>query len=214
MFEFSTTGALAVTGVFLVLLTRKDVRYLGTFVILPVLLTLGLAVAVLYTESAQLVPGAEVGLAAHPRHGRDHRVRHLHHRVLPVDLLPGAGAARAGARTPSAHRRSWTGCRGRRAGPVGVQDARLRLPDLDLRGDRGRHLGGERLGALLGLGPEGDLGVHHLAGLHVLPARRATAGWKGRRAAYLAGLGYATFLFNYLVVNIWLVGFHSYAGVG
>ena len=29
MFEFSTTGALAVTGVFLVLLTRKDVRYLG-----------------------------------------------------------------------------------------------------------------------------------------------------------------------------------------
>ena len=43
---------------------------------------------------------------------------------------------------------------------------------------------------------------------------RATAGWKGRKAAYLAGLGYATFLFNYLVVNIWLVGFHSYAGVG
>ena len=43
---------------------------------------------------------------------------------------------------------------------------------------------------------------------------RATAGWKGRPAAYLACLGYATFLFNYLVVNIWLVGFHSYAGVG
>ena len=33
------------------------------------------------------------------------------------------------------------------------------------------------------------------------------------KLAYLAGLGYATFLFNYLVVNIWLVGFHSYAGV-
>jgi cytochrome c-type biogenesis protein CcsB len=43
---------------------------------------------------------------------------------------------------------------------------------------------------------------------------RATAGWKGRKAAYVALLGYATFLFNYLVVNIWLVGFHSYAGVG
>ena len=43
---------------------------------------------------------------------------------------------------------------------------------------------------------------------------RATAGWRGRKAAYVALLGYATFLFNYLVVNIWLVGFHSYAGVG
>jgi cytochrome c-type biogenesis protein CcsB len=42
---------------------------------------------------------------------------------------------------------------------------------------------------------------------------RATAGWKGRKAAYIALLAYATFLFNYLVVNIWLVGFHSYAGV-
>jgi cytochrome c-type biogenesis protein CcsB len=42
---------------------------------------------------------------------------------------------------------------------------------------------------------------------------RATAGWKGRKAAYLALLAYGTFLFNYLVVNIWLVGFHSYAGV-
>jgi cytochrome c-type biogenesis protein CcsB len=43
---------------------------------------------------------------------------------------------------------------------------------------------------------------------------RATAGWRGRKAAYVALLGYSTFLFNYLVVNIWLVGFHSYAGVG
>ena len=43
---------------------------------------------------------------------------------------------------------------------------------------------------------------------------RATAGWRGRKAAYLALLGYSTFLFNYLVVNIFLVGLHSYAGVG
>ena len=45
MFEFSTTGALAVSGVFLVMLARRDerlpVRYLGLFVIGPVLLTLG-----------------------------------------------------------------------------------------------------------------------------------------------------------------------------
>ena len=56
MYEFSVSGALVVTGVFLAVLLRRDVRYLGTFVIGPVLLTLGLAVTVFYTQSAQLVP--------------------------------------------------------------------------------------------------------------------------------------------------------------
>ena len=43
---------------------------------------------------------------------------------------------------------------------------------------------------------------------------RATAGWKGRRAAYIALLGFAAFLFNYFGVNIFVTGLHSYAGVG
>ena len=38
MYEFSLTAALAVTGTFLVLLWRRDVRYLGLFVVMPVLL--------------------------------------------------------------------------------------------------------------------------------------------------------------------------------
>jgi cytochrome c-type biogenesis protein CcsB len=40
---------------------------------------------------------------------------------------------------------------------------------------------------------------------------RATAGWRGRRAAWLALLGLATLLFNFYVVNTWIVGLHSYA---
>ena len=35
----------------------------------------------------------------------------------------------------------------------------------------------------------------------------------GRKAAYLATVGFACLLFNFLVVNIFFVGFHSYAGV-
>lgn len=35
---------------------RRDVRWLGLFIVIPTLLTLGLAVTVLYTEAAQLVP--------------------------------------------------------------------------------------------------------------------------------------------------------------
>ena len=43
---------------------------------------------------------------------------------------------------------------------------------------------------------------------------RATAGWKGRKAAWLSVWGFATVLFNFFVVNIFFVGLHSYSGVG
>ncbi len=42
---------------------------------------------------------------------------------------------------------------------------------------------------------------------------RATAGWKGTRAAVLASIGFAVVLFTYYAVNILIVGLHSYAGV-
>jgi cytochrome c-type biogenesis protein CcsB len=42
---------------------------------------------------------------------------------------------------------------------------------------------------------------------------RATAGWKGRRAAYLALLGFGCFVFDFYGVNIWISGLHSYAGL-
>jgi cytochrome c-type biogenesis protein CcsB len=40
---------------------------------------------------------------------------------------------------------------------------------------------------------------------------RATRGWDGRRAAYLAIAGYVAILVNFLVVNLFAVGLHSYA---
>jgi cytochrome c-type biogenesis protein CcsB len=40
---------------------------------------------------------------------------------------------------------------------------------------------------------------------------RATAGWRGRRAAWIAIVGLAALLFNFYAVNTWLVGLHSYA---
>src|SRR5690606_12752941 len=43
---------------------------------------------------------------------------------------------------------------------------------------------------------------------------RATAGWKGRKAAYLALAAFACWLFNYYGVNIFVSGKHSYADVG
>lgn len=42
---------------------------------------------------------------------------------------------------------------------------------------------------------------------------RATAGWRGRKAATIALVGFASLLVTYYVVNLWIVGLHSYAGV-
>ena len=39
---------------------------------------------------------------------------------------------------------------------------------------------------------------------------RSTAGWKGRRAAVIAVVGFISLLITYYVVNLWIVGLHSY----
>ena len=214
MYEFSTAGALAVTGVFLVMLTRKDIRYLGTFVVLPVLLTLGLAVTVLYTESAQLVPALKsVWLVIHVTAAiissgiltiafaqsvcflvQDRRERVPLESRTPsfMDRMPSAAALdRSAYRMHAFAYPIWTFAI--IAGAIWAENA------------WGRYWGWDPKETWAFI-----TWIVYTAYLHA----RATAGWKGRRAAYLAGLGYATFLFNYLVVNIWLVGFHSYAGVG
>ncbi|HEY7667744.1 MAG TPA: c-type cytochrome biogenesis protein CcsB [Actinomycetota bacterium] len=40
---------------------------------------------------------------------------------------------------------------------------------------------------------------------------RATSGWKGRRAAVIAMVGFVALLITYYAVNLWIVGLHSYA---
>lgn len=40
---------------------------------------------------------------------------------------------------------------------------------------------------------------------------RATSGWKGRRAAIVALVGFVSLLVTYYAVNLWIVGLHSYA---
>lgn len=49
--------------------------------------------------------------------------------------------------------------------------------------------------------------VGYAAYLHA----RATAGWRGKAAAILALLAFSTFLFNYIGVNLFVGGLHSYA---
>jgi cytochrome c-type biogenesis protein CcsB len=41
---------------------------------------------------------------------------------------------------------------------------------------------------------------------------RATAGWKGRKAAVIALIRFVSLLITYYAVNLWIVGLHSYKG--
>jgi cytochrome c-type biogenesis protein CcsB len=56
MFEFATAAAAALAVTYSVLARRNRWEWLGVFVVTPVLLTLGLALTVLYTEAGELMP--------------------------------------------------------------------------------------------------------------------------------------------------------------
>jgi len=51
--------------------------------------------------------------------------------------------------------------------------------------------------------------VFYAAYLHA----RATAGWRGTRAAWISVLGFASVVFNLFVINMVVSGLHSYAGL-
>jgi len=214
MFEFASSGSVVVTAVYLAVLTRRDVRYLGAFVIGPVLLTLGLAVTVLYTEAAQLVPALRsVWLLIHVSVAFvASALFTLGFSTTVLQLIQERReTARAAGRTPS---------RGR------FMDALPGAAALE-RTSYGLHIAAFPLwgftliaGAIWAEAAWGRywnwdpkevwtfvIWVVYAAYLHA----RATRGWDGRRAAYLALFGYACLLANFLLVNFFAVGLHTYA---
>jgi cytochrome c-type biogenesis protein CcsB len=203
MYEFSSAGALAAVAVFLVLLTRRDVRYLGVFVLVPVVLWLGLAVTVLYTDAEQLVPALQsYWLTIHVVSaivsfgiftvGAGLTLLYLARRKVdrPGRFPPAETLDRVAYRLHAFGFPLWTFAI--MAGAIWAEDA------------WGRYWGWDpkEVWALI-------TWVVYAAYLHA----RATAGWRGRGAAWIALAGYSCFLFNYFGVNIWLTGLHSYAGI-
>lgn len=56
MFEFACAAAFLVMTIYLVLAMRRPLRWLGLFIVTPVLLALGLGITVWYTPASELVP--------------------------------------------------------------------------------------------------------------------------------------------------------------
>ncbi len=210
MYEFSITGALAVTGAYLLLVRRYDVRYLGVVVVPLVLLTLGLAVTVLYTDSAELVPALDsVWLVIH---------------VAAVVVAAGVFTAGAGLtvlhllRARAERRAALTGWLGRLPSAVRLDRLAYRMhafafPLYTFAVVAGAIWAENAWGRYWGWDPKETWAfitwVIYAAYLHA----RATAGWGGGRAGGIALLGCAALWFNYYGVNLWFSGLHSYAGV-
>ncbi len=218
MYEFSLAGALSALGVFLVLLLLgRQVRYLGVFVVLAALVTLGVAVVVLYTESAQLVPALKSYWLW----------IHVTAAIISSGIFTVATAATVMYLVADAADRRKAA--GRPGGWVGAVASHL--PDavtLDRVAYRtiafgfplwfftivaGAIWAEAAWGRYWGWDPKETWSfvtlVLYAAYLHA----RATAGWKGRSAALVALAAYSCFLFNYFGVNIWFFGLHSYGGV-
>lgn len=214
MYEFSLASALAVSAVFLGISIRRDLRWLGVFVTGAVLLTLGVAVTILYTESAQLVPALKsYWLVIH---------------VTAAIICSGAftfGAFttilylvrdRAERKADGAQVQGWLASRvpsARRLDAISYRVNAFVFPLWTFAVIAGAIWAENAWGRYWGWDPKETWAfitwVIYACYLHA----RVTAGWRGRRAAYLGLLGYAAFLFNYFGVNMLVSGLHSYAGV-
>jgi cytochrome c-type biogenesis protein CcsB len=217
MYEFSTAGALAAVAVFLVLLARQPVRYLGGVVMVVVVLTMGTALTVLYTESARLVPALDSYWL----------VIHVSAAVTCAGIFTVSTAAtvlylvaeRHDRRT-AAYLPTWGVSRAvrRLASPQTLDRLAYRtiafgFPLWTFAVIAGAIWAEAAWGRYWGWDPKETWAfitwVVYACYLHA----RATAGWRGRRAALVALVAYAAFLFNYVGVNLFLNGLHSYAGV-
>jgi cytochrome c-type biogenesis protein CcsB len=213
MYEFSITAALGILVVFLGFSLKRDVRWLGIFIVIPALLTLGLAVTVLYTEAAQLVPALKsYWLVIH---------------VSAAIICSGAFTLAAAVSALALLR----GHAERKAAGAEVTGLTARMPSqerLQVMANRviaftfplwtfaviaGAIWAENAWGRYWGWDPKETWAfitwVVYAAYLHA----RSTVGWRGNRASWIAIIGWSTFLANYFGVNLFINSLHSYSGV-
>ncbi|GHE46970.1 c-type cytochrome biogenesis protein CcsB [Streptomyces vinaceus] len=219
MYEFSVTFSTVAVGAYLALLAlKKNVRWLGLILVTTVLLDLGIATTWLYTASDQLVPALHsywlwihvstaIFCGAVFYIGAAGAVLYLFRDSYESHLEQGrtVGSFRSSVleRLPSAASLDKFSYR--------INAAVFPLWTFTIVA--GAIWAGDAWGRYWGWDPKEVWSfvtwVAYACYLHA----RATAGWKGRKAAYLALFAFACWIWNYYGVNILLSGKHSYAGV-
>ncbi|MFE1781170.1 c-type cytochrome biogenesis protein CcsB [Streptomyces sp. NPDC059506] len=218
MYEFSTTFSMVAVGVYLGLLAAgKKVRWIGLFLITTVLLDLGLALTVLYTESDQLVPALQspwliVHVACAIICGASFYVGAVSSLAYLVrDSYESRLEAGRTMRLSTVWRRLPSAAT---LDKLAYRVNAIVFPLWTFTIIAGAIWAEAAWGRYWGWDPKETWSfitwVVYAAYLHA----RATAGWKGRKAAYLALIAFACWIFNYYGVNMFVTGsLHSYAGV-
>ncbi len=202
MYEFALASCFAIILSFLVISIRKDINWLGIFVIAPVLILLGLSVVVLYTESGPLVPALKSSwLLIH---------------VTAAIISYGAFSINFGLsiiylfkvknkfkKLPSANR----------IDEFSYKVVLFAFPIWTFAVISGAIWAESAWGRYWGWDPKETWAfitwIIYAAYLH----SRVTIGWKGKKSAWVGIIGYVAIIFNFFVINIWVTGLHSYAGV-
>jgi cytochrome c-type biogenesis protein CcsB len=210
MFEFTITAMVLFVGVYLILVWRAGLRWLGLPVTLLAAVGNGLAVTVFYVEVAPLVPAL-------------HSVWFLIHIVAAA--ISGAAFSVGGVMSILYLIKKRAEGRGTVRGYLG------QLPDsrrMDLIAYRflafafplwtftvaaGAIWAQYAWGRYWGWDPKETWAlvtwVIYACYLHA----RSTAGWRGTKAAVIAIIGLASFWFNFVGINLLVSGLHSYAGI-
>ncbi|WP_405062367.1 c-type cytochrome biogenesis protein CcsB [Kribbella sp. NBC_01505] len=215
MYEFSITASLAVAVVYLAFVHRYRLQWLGLGVTLVIAAVLGLATLALYTPAGPLVPALHsywlvIHVSAAAISGGAFTIGGLVSILYLIKaraerkVLAGGTMSTGLRRLPSAEAMDGTAYKVLAfafplwtfgvlvAGPIWAYYAWGRAWGWDPK----------EVWSLV-------TWVVYAAYLHA----RATAGWRGRRAATIAIIGWFVFIFNFVGVNLLVSGMHSYAGV-
>jgi cytochrome c-type biogenesis protein CcsB len=195
-----------------------QIRHLGGFVLLPVILMMFLAGTVLYSQAQPLVPAlqsywlaihvtlvsiAEGALMTSAVLTVLFLVRDRYERVVAKPGTAVGTVARFGARLPASATLD----------KAAYRVVAFSFPLYTVAIICGAIWAEAAWGRYWGWDPKETwafiVWVVYAGYLHA----RATAGWKGRAAAWINLLGFGAITFNFFVVNIVVSGLHSYAGL-
>jgi cytochrome c-type biogenesis protein CcsB len=216
MYEFIAAIALMAVAVLVAAAIRFRAYYLGLFVLLPVVLALALDVTVIYTPAGSLVPALNSYWLE----------IHVTAMIVASGLyIVGAVVTTLYLIADRTERRAQLGLPSRASGLMMHLPKTSVLDRLSYRSILfafpvwtfgvmcGAIWADQAWGRYWGWDPKETWSfitwVVYAGFLHA----RATAGWRGRKAAYIHLVGFACLMFNLVGINLWVTGLHSYAGI-
>jgi cytochrome c-type biogenesis protein CcsB len=211
MYEFAVVGAMFVLLAYCGWAMRRDLRWLGIFVVTPVLLNLGLAITVWYTDASELMPSLRsVWLAIHVT------VATLSVAVFTIGFSLGVmyliqDRLQASPQRPRSFMSRLPDARALERLTYSVHIVAFPLWTFTVIA--GAIWARQAWGSYWNWDPKEVwsfvIWVVYAAYLHA----RATTGWKRQNAVWIALVGYGCVILNFAVVNVFFVGQHSYSGL-